>query len=469
MTGLPAPTTSPPAVPPVDEVVVTARAWLRCSESLGSTGVSAVVVRWTGPAATAARHRSGAVQHSCDDLAERGLAGVAALGAWALTMRRLDAERWQLARRVDADAADLRRLATLPDDEPSAPVLRTAAWQRHRRLGADLASWQADRDAADAALSRLLDETRTASPGASHADALDAAHRSLLVLDDSPAASATRAALSQGDAHLLAYDPEAYDGDGAVVVAYGDPERADEIAVVVPGITNDATTIDDVGVMARNVAAAATAAGAVRTASIAWVGYDAPSGRVTDLARTVGTDAADEGADELRAFADGIAVRSPQAEVTVIGHSYGATTAATAAHDGLRADRLVLLGSPGAGADVARAEDLHLPTWVASDDLDPVTWVGAGPAPRLGVDPSAVEFGAVRLPTDPTPPPHLDETDRFVAPHNAYLTPGATLRAVGGVVAGDSPAGIPLRTVSGTDLAARWLAGQAAYELTSWR
>jgi hypothetical protein len=467
MTGLPAPMTPPADLPPVPALVLTARVWLRCAEALGSAGVDqALAPRWTGLAGSAARRRARSIQRRCDEVAARGLSGVAALGAWGLAMRRLDAERWQLTRRVDADAADLRGLFALPDDVPAAPVLRRVAWRRHERLRTDLAAWVAARQAADEELARSLDTAGAAS----HTEALDAAHRSLLALDDSRAAAATRAALAQGaDARLLVYEPEAYDGDGAVVVAYGDPERADHLAVVVPGITNDASTIDDVGVMARNVAAAATAAGAGPTVSVAWIGYDAPSGRVADLARTVGTDAADDGADELRSFADGIAIRSPRAEVTVIGHSYGATTAATAAHDGLRADRLVLLGSPGAGDDATRADDLHLPTWVASDDLDPVTWVGAGPAPRLGADPASDDFGATRLPTDPAPPPHLDEAERFVAIHNAYLDSGSTLTAVGAVVAGDSPAGVPLRTASGTELALDWLAGQTAYELTSWR
>ena len=45
------------------------------------------------------------------------------------------------------------------------------------------------------------------------------------------------------DVNLIVYQPGAFGGDGAVAVGYGDPDTADNTAVIVPGITNDGTTI----------------------------------------------------------------------------------------------------------------------------------------------------------------------------------------------------------------------------------
>jgi pimeloyl-ACP methyl ester carboxylesterase len=103
----------------------------------------------------------------------------------------------------------------------------------------------------------------------------------------------------------------------------------------------------------------------------------------------------------------------------VIGHSYGSTTTAHAAADGLDADSLVLIGSPGAGGGVHDASGLNMPegqVFVGSASHDPVTWLG-GEIPiqvpgglgldpihlgnlGLGDDPSQGDFGAINFEVD---------------------------------------------------------------------
>lgn len=481
MTGLPPVASRPPSATPPEVAIGAARAWLDASLSCAQAGDGAVgVLRrsaagWHGPSAAAAGQHAHALRRRAVAASDDGLTGVAAVARFATVLRQLGRERTALLARIDDEASLLAHLALEPDARPDAPALRRAAWQRHRRLTDDLHAWDARRRTAEDALIAGL--TRTHHGQGTHHDLLDAAHRALLALDDSPAADATRQALRDGggESLLLTFDPAAFDGDGAVVIAHGDPANADHVAVVVPGMTTHATSIRDVGAMALAVSGAAAQTTRRTTSTIAWVGYDAPAdhdlarGRLRprdlpDIIRVTDDRAADEGGEELVRFVDGLADR----DVTVIGHSYGSTTAAHAAVDGMTADRLVLLGSPGAGDDIARASDLRLPTWVAAHDLDPVTWVsGVGP---LGADPAHRDFGATRLPTDPVAAPHLDEPGRFVDIHASYLTPGSrSLDGVASVVVGQTPQTVPARTTSGTHLAADWLAGQAAYELTSWR
>lgn len=91
--------------------------------------------------------------------------------------------------------------------------------------------------------------------------------------------------------------------------------------------------------------------------------------------------------------------------LTVIGHSYGSTAVTKAAGDGMDADDIVLVGSPGAGDGNTTASDLHANVYVGSSDQDPVTRLGNPTPVGLGVDPSSSGFGAHRF--------HVDDGHRF--------------------------------------------------------
>src|SRR5699024_9488973 len=86
------------------------------------------------------------------------------------------------------------------------------------------------------------------------------------------------------DADLVVeFDPT---GDGRAVVAWGDPERTDTVATFVPGMSSSLATMgsvmadaralhDELGMLVDDRIADADTP---TSATIAWLGYDAPSG-----------------------------------------------------------------------------------------------------------------------------------------------------------------------------------------------
>jgi hypothetical protein len=231
----------------------------------------------------------------------------------------------------------------------------------------------------------------------------------------------------------MAYQPHAFGGDGIAAVAYGDPDTADHTAVYVPGIMQDGATIDENAQDALALQVAANGQGGT-VATIAWIGYDSPNwdpdgsllgypDSAGDAAHTLTEANAEAGGHALSLFVDGLNSTheggADASHLTVIGHSYGSTTSAHAAADGLDADSLVLIGSPGAGGGVHDVSGLHMPegqVFVGSASHDPVTWLG-GEIPiqvpaglgldpihlgnlALGDDPSQHDFGAINFEVD---------------------------------------------------------------------
>ncbi|CAM3917724.1 alpha/beta hydrolase [Tsukamurella ocularis] len=247
---------------------------------------------------------------------------------------------------------------------------------------------------------------------------------------------------------LFEYDPGAFGGDGAVAVAIGDLDTARTIGVVVPGM---GTTAASIGAVTRNAvnlqAAARRADPTTATATLAWIGYDAPSGR-TAVAQVLTGAHARRGAAELRAdLADLARMRPDDPRVVVFGHSYGATTAATAGAGGALAgtvDAMVLFGAPGTGP-VRAAAELGMPVFVARDSDDPVARVGAtdgaaqglrrlfGVELGLGMDPAAPSFGATEV--DAEAPTGLG-----MAAHSGYFDEGSrALDAFATILTGGGP------------------------------
>jgi len=214
---------------------------------------------------------------------------------------------------------------------------------------------------------------------------------------------------------ILLFDPK---GDGRVVEVFGDLEGAGRIAVVVPGMANDIYNFSRFREDARSLFDAA----ADDAATIAWLGYDTPDG-VDAVSRT----AAQIGAPDLAVFIAGIDPGS-QRSITVIAHSYGSVVAGIASADGIEADNLVFVGSPGTTLDSA-AEAVLRPggqVWSALARGDPIGagvnplafhrwWHGLAPmvAPLAatcsllsrdelwhGVNPAGDGFGALRFSTE---------------------------------------------------------------------
>ncbi|MBB4916940.1 alpha/beta hydrolase [Streptosporangium saharense] len=226
---------------------------------------------------------------------------------------------------------------------------------------------------------------------------------------------------------LLAFDAT---GQGRAVVSYGDPDTANHVTTYVPGFT---TTIEGGGGDFKRALTtwdqAYRLSPGKRTASIAWLGYDAPQmGQVFTPGHTVAfKGAAESGAKELASFVDGLrASHAPDvpANLTMVGHSYGSLTTGQAAVRrpfGKLADDLVFVGSPGLGVDHARdlgVDPAHV--WIGGAPDDFVAQIGA-----FGEDPYAPKFGARHFTVEP-------------GGHSAYWDDRSeSLRNIGSVVVGE--------------------------------
>ncbi|SDY03093.1 Alpha/beta hydrolase [Geodermatophilus africanus] len=212
--------------------------------------------------------------------------------------------------------------------------------------------------------------------------------------------------------------------EGLVALAIGDLDTADHVGLLVPGTGTDPIgDLDDLADDAGTVADATTvAAPAATVATIAWMGYRAPS----NLAQAASPHYSWAGGRALDATLDGLAsaraaTSGGRPHTTVIGHSYGTLVVDRAADapGRLAADDVVLLGSPGMDNTAAELEVDGV--YEASAPFDPVSSV-------LDVHGSRTDswlFGAEALPTD------------WRNWHTGYYDEdGPTATAMGEVVAG---------------------------------
>ena len=287
---------------------------------------------------------------------------------------------------------------------------------------------------------------------------------------------------TETDVNLIVYQPGAFGGDGAVAVSYGDPDTADNTAVIVPGITNDGTNIASQGEDAYRLQQAAIRNGE-SAATIAWMGYDAPSwnpenaldwpGDGLDMGSVVNEGKAEAGGALLADFVDGLRAtdEGDRSNLTVIGHSYGSTTAAHAAHDhGLNADALTLIGSPGAGGDdVNSASDLGMPegkVYAGASDNDFVSWLGRDGDLGMGQDPTQADFGATVFSVDPGAEFHADDLGQGITNHTSYFEPESqSLANLTDIVQGDEPDVTGGRTQDANDMAVDWAKDEVAHQL----
>ncbi|MGV9356779.1 alpha/beta hydrolase [Streptomyces misionensis] len=259
---------------------------------------------------------------------------------------------------------------------------------------------------APAALPRLTPATLAAAYAANRADAGRAA-RMAAAHGDSRRAAADRA-LAAADRRLLAFDGR---GAGLATEVFGDLAHADHIAVLVPGSD---TSLDTYARFHR-AAAALHAATGPRTAVVAWLGYTTP-GTVSTTVTT--TTRADEAAPRLRAMARQLRSLAPaRARLSLICHSYGSVVCGRAAR-GLDADDIVLVGSPGTGADDVSALGTTARVWAARGTGD---WVAHVPHVRADLLLATVGFG-----TDPVSRGFGARVfDAGAAGHSGYFTPGS--------------------------------------------
>jgi hypothetical protein len=241
-----------------------------------------------------------------------------------------------------------------------------------------------------------------------------------------------RTALRQSDAgprrSLILLDTT---GGGRAAIALGNPDTADYVGFLVPGMNYtveaeivqwtdraNALYLEQERVLAERPEPGRSPVPA-SVATISWIGYEAP-----DLFSVGGLDKAIVGADFLEKSSLGM--RSDRGAhppyISVYAHSYGSTVALTAlARGSFDIDALVLVGSPG--SQIQSAGKLHVTggnVWVGKADWDP-----AVNSAFFGSDPGAESYGAHPLGVS-------GATDRITGAalaaslgHNAYFDSGS--------------------------------------------
>ncbi|KND34070.1 alpha/beta hydrolase [Streptomyces acidiscabies] len=234
--------------------------------------------------------------------------------------------------------------------------------------------------------------------------------------------------LADPDRRLLSFDGR---GEGRATEVFGDLAHAHRIAVLVPGSDTTLDTYERFRAGADALHRRLTREGPAGSgaAVVAWLGYTTPG----TISTTVLTpDRAEEAAPDLRALVAGLrALTGPDTDVSVLCHSYGTVVCARAA-DGLDADDLVLLASPGTGADSVADLDTRARVWAARAADD---WVADVPHTSTHLFGTTIGFG-----TDPV---SADFGARVFAAgdggHSDYFTPGSvSLANLTRIVLGES-------------------------------
>ncbi|WP_235923171.1 alpha/beta hydrolase [Corynebacterium lizhenjunii] len=154
--------------------------------------------------------------------------------------------------------------------------------------------------------------------------------------------------------------------------------------------------------------------------AVAWMGYTAPS----SVPRAIQTAPAEAGGAELARFQAAMRRRWPNTRQIVVGYSYGSVVAGHAASRGMRADDVVLVGSPGAGVPDARAFGGRV--WTATNRGDPIALVPGARGGPHGPDPRSRSFGARSAPG----------AGRRPGDHGSYWQDTAFVDAVGSIARG---------------------------------
>lgn len=208
----------------------------------------------------------------------------------------------------------------------------------------------------------------------------------------------------EGILKTLADNVDAYlvhlDHDG-VVIALGDPTTSPAVATLVGGVgSSEPGRIHGHTDWAHKIRQASGNKASV----IAWSAYPAPR----SLPAAASTDNATRGAQNLRSFQQSLRTRNPSAQLTVTGYSYGSVVVGHAARSEatssdttppLEADTVVIVGSPGTGANHAHelaphALDGHAEIVVGRNDADPIMFATGPDVGAHGPDPSYARWGA---------------------------------------------------------------------------
>ncbi|AWH93129.1 alpha/beta hydrolase [Dietzia lutea] len=342
-----------------------------------------------------------------------------------------------LAGRVDPATRPCLDLSGSTDDNPHevarlwhllGPADRTRLARDHPELGSVAGLSSATRDALNRTrLRRLLDATGAGAWVGGRIP--DEVARDLTAL-----------------AAYLEQDPRRHlldlHRDGRAVVASADPDSAERVVTLVPGTGSSLADLGRTGERAGAVCEAADPAGAC--VAVSWQGYDAPDG-VVSAGSSAGPAWAHAG--DLRTYAAGLdaveGLDGDDAPHAAVGYSYGSVVLGAAAADpeGLAADLMIHVGSPGAGVeslDRQWVDEGGVSRPAVDDDVvavasrwDPVPWWSITGV--SGERPGTNEFGGRSV--DVTEPGAGPEAVRTA--HSRYFDPGTvSLMEIGRLVSG---------------------------------
>ncbi|MEU7553903.1 alpha/beta hydrolase [Streptomyces sp. NPDC044571] len=253
--------------------------------------------------------------------------------------------------------------------------------------------------------------------------------------------------------YLLGFDGKDM---GRAIVSIGNPDTADNVVTYVPGTFAKLESIDgDIGRAERLQAQAEATDASRKTASIVWLGYDAPQGIMTDATETKWADQAKE---PFGNFIQGIEEanhREGGVKQTLLGHSYGSLVVGEtmSMHVDLPVENAIMVGSPGVGVD--QAKDLNIPpdhvfAATAKNDL-----INAAPPPARdplspkaywdlfddhtiihGTDPTSDDFGGQVF---KVPDGRLPGADWEMMPAHSQYWDNKPLRSLANIVTGGRP------------------------------
>lgn len=182
-------------------------------------------------------------------------------------------------------------------------------------------------------------------------------------------------------------------GPTAATVIVGDAVDPDRVITLVAGATTGKPSQ-----LAGELQKARYLSEQTGAAVVVWQGY-APPPLLTDA---ISPHRAAAGADDLAMFQAALDERYPDAQKTVVAHSYGTLLATKAASThGLLADDLWILGSAGVAASHASELTLAGPeatVHVVDSPTDPILLLRSGPSAALGASPSYVGWGGEQVP-----------------------------------------------------------------------
>lgn len=187
--------------------------------------------------------------------------------------------------------------------------------------------------------------------------------------------------------HLISFDPTGSEQVTAAL-AYGDLATASEINSLVPGMNSSVGDMQAWGESAKELNASIPD----DSATVLWFGYDSPN-----LLEEPGMSRAEDGAAALSSYLRAVRTLSPDADVNVIAHSYGSTTAALAIGsrpDGLGVTSFIAVGSAGFPNDPVVSENLSNgqppQVYATISEDDAVARIGRMTAPNHSASPEAM-------------------------------------------------------------------------------